>query len=156
MGKFLSFIGIFGLLLTAAIAAQAVTIDLVPVRNSGNAPDPATGNQYGSVSYDYQIGKFEVTTGQYCEFLNAVAKTDTYGLYNPNMNYDAAPSLAGCNIKPTGISGNYFYSVAMNWADRPVNYVSWGDAARFVNWLSNAGPIQESKIFRRPRTAPII
>ena len=28
------------------------------------------------------MGKYDVTVGQYCEFLNAVAKTDTYGLYN--------------------------------------------------------------------------
>jgi len=28
----------------------------------------------------------------------------------------------------------------MDWADRPVNYVSWGDAARFTNWLHNGQP----------------
>jgi hypothetical protein len=27
--------------------------------------------------------------------------------------------------------------VAADYANRPVNYFSWGDAARFVNWLSN-------------------
>jgi sulfatase modifying factor 1 len=140
MDKVFSFIGVLVLLLTAAVGAEAVTIDLVPVGNPGNAPDPATGNQYGSVGYDYQIGKFEVTTAQYCEFLNAVARTDDYGLYNPNMNFDANPSMGGCNIKRTGISGNYHYSVASDWASRPVNYVSWGDAARFVNWLSNGRP----------------
>ena len=37
---------------------------------------------YGSVGYAYQMGKYDVTVGQYCQFLNAVAKTDTYGLYN--------------------------------------------------------------------------
>ena len=26
------------------------------------------------------------------------------------------------------------------WANRPVNYVSWGDAARFANWLHNGQP----------------
>ncbi len=140
MGKVLSFVGISILFLATSVAAQAVTIDLVPVGNPGNATDPATGNQYGSVGYDYQIGKFEVMTGQYCEFLNAVARTDNYGLYNPYMNFDANPSMAGCNIKRTGISGNYHYSVASDWASRPVNYVSWGDAARFVNWLSNGRP----------------
>ena len=36
----------------------------------------------GSVGYNYNIGKYEVTAGQYTEFLNAVARTDTYGLYN--------------------------------------------------------------------------
>ena len=28
------------------------------------------------------MGKNDVTVGQYCQFLNAVAATDTYGLYN--------------------------------------------------------------------------
>ncbi len=116
MGKVLSILAILSLLLTAAVAAQAVTIELVPVGNLGNAPDPATGSLYGSVGYDYQIGKFEVTTGQYCEFLNAVARTDSYGLYNPYMDFDANPSMAGCDIKRTGISGNYHYSVASVWA----------------------------------------
>ncbi len=69
MGKVLSFIGIFSLLLTAAVAAQAVNIDLVPVGNPGNAADPPRELSYGSVGYDYQIGKFEITAGQYCDFL---------------------------------------------------------------------------------------
>ena len=57
-----------------ATTAQAVTIDTVPVGNPGNAgdPDPATGG-YGAVDYAYNIGTYEVTAGQYTEFLNAVA-----------------------------------------------------------------------------------
>ena len=31
----------------------------------------------------------------------------------------------------------YQYRVAYDRAARPVNYVSWGDAARFANWLHN-------------------
>ena len=34
------------------------------------------------------IGKYDVTVGQYTAFLNAVAATDTYGLYNPSMATD--------------------------------------------------------------------
>jgi len=86
----------------------------------------------GAVAYNYNMGKFEVTAGQYTAFLNAVAKTDTYGLYNTQMD-----TAFGCNIKQTGSSGAYNYSVASAWANRPVNYVSWGDAARFANWLTN-------------------
>ena len=51
----------------------AVTIDWVPVGNAGNANDPATGNLYGGVAYNYSIDKYDVTVGQYTEFLNAVA-----------------------------------------------------------------------------------
>jgi sulfatase modifying factor 1 len=120
------------LLLLAAGAVQAVVIDTVPVGNPGNGPD---GTGYGSVAYSYNMGKFEVTAGQYAAFLNAVAKTDLYGLYNTNM--DTAVYSYGCNIKRTGSSGAYDYSVAGDWANRPVNLVSWGDAARFANWLTN-------------------
>jgi formylglycine-generating enzyme required for sulfatase activity len=28
----------------------------------------------------------------------------------------------------------------LDWTDRPVNFVSWGDAARFANWLHNGQP----------------
>jgi formylglycine-generating enzyme required for sulfatase activity len=112
-----------------------VVIDTVTVGNPGNAND-THGDGYGGVAYTYNIGKYEVTAGQYTEFLNAVAATDTYGLYNSFM----WPNTYGCKIERAGSSGSYTYSVAADWADRPVNYVSWGDAARFANWLHNGEP----------------
>ena len=125
--------------LYSASTAAAVTIDMVTVGNPGNAPDTrydATG--FGSVGYVYQIGKYEVTAGQYTEFLNAVAKADPNGLYNTAMG-DPGGSF-GANIQRTGSSPNYSYSVAADWANRPVNYVSFWDAARFANWLHNGQP----------------
>jgi formylglycine-generating enzyme required for sulfatase activity len=92
------------------------------------------------VDYEFFIGRYEVTAGEYTAFLNAVAATDTYALYHTRMDYDADPPRAGCNIVRHGSSGSYTYSVAPDWADRPVNYVSWGDAARFANWLHNGQP----------------
>jgi len=117
---------------------------LMAVGNLGNAND-THGDGYGGVDYAYNIGKFEVATGQYTEFLNAVAADDTYGLYNERM---ADPTFiegddfpfGGCNIQRSGSSGSYTYSIAADWADRPANYVSWGDAARFANWLTNGMP----------------
>ena len=47
------------------------------------------------MDYAYNIGTYEVTTGQYVAFLNAVAATDTYGLYNINM----WSNDEGCKIK---------------------------------------------------------
>ena len=131
-------------LLSLSIFAQAnITIDTVTVGDAGNAgqlsgqgaggfgPDRICG----SVGYNYNIGKYEVTAGQYTAFLNAKAKTDIYGLYNTNM--DTAYDSYGCNIKRTGPDGNYNYTVASDWANRPVNNVSYWDSCRFTNWLGN-------------------
>jgi formylglycine-generating enzyme required for sulfatase activity len=124
--------------------ALAVNIETVPVGNPGNAGE-WSGESYGgygpdricgAVGYTYNIGKYEVTAGQYTEFLNAVADTDTYGLYNTSM----WSSSYGCKIQRSGSSGSYTYSVESDRANRPVNYVSWGDSARFANWLHNGQP----------------
>ena len=117
-------------------------IDTVTIGNLGNADD-THGDGYGGVDYAYNIGKYEVTAGQYTKFLNAVAVEDTYGLYNTSMS-----SSFGCKIRRTGSSGSYVYLVDADgddvedadWLDRPVNYVSWGDAARFANWMHNGQP----------------
>jgi formylglycine-generating enzyme len=129
-----------------AVVAQAITIDLVPVGDPGNAGE-WSGESYGgygpnricgAVDYTYSIGKYEVTALQYTEFLNAVAKTDTYGLYNAGMW-----SPNGCKIQQSGESGSYRYSVASDYANRPVTYVTYWDSCRFVNWLQNGQPTGE-------------
>jgi formylglycine-generating enzyme required for sulfatase activity len=133
------------------------SLQFVTVGDPGNAADPATGNLYGSVPYIYQMGEYDVTVGQYCQFLNAVAKTDTYSLYNIHMaNY-----FSTIGIARSGSSGNYNYSVTYSsaawqtYSDScpglypsplaaasacPITFVSWGDAARFCNWLQNSQP----------------
>lgn len=114
----------------------APVIQMVKVRNAGNEPDQDFGDgQFGAVEYDFRIGKYEVTLEQYAAFLNAVAATDMYGLYNPDMATDL--NVAG--ILQEGESGSYTYSVIGN-GNRPVTYVSWFDAARFCNWLHNGRP----------------
>jgi len=113
--------------------AGAVSIDMVTVGNAGNANDTG-GSFLGAVAYDYQIGKYDVTIGQYTAFLNAVAADDTYSLYHPGM---VAPNIAG--ISQTGSSGSYSYSVIGS-ANRPITNVSWFDAARFANWMANGQP----------------
>ncbi len=61
------------------------SLEMVPVGNPGNAGDTRYGG-YAAVDYEYRIGKYEVTAGQYCEFLNAVAAAeDTYSLHAPQM-----------------------------------------------------------------------
>jgi formylglycine-generating enzyme len=119
------------LLLTSLVLpnAHAVTIDWVTVGDPGNAADTTT---YGAVADAFQIMKFEFTNEQYKDFLNSVAVTDTYSLYNTNMN-----SNARGGITQSGSSGSFTYAVKSNMGDKPVNYVSWFDAARVANWLQN-------------------
>ena len=120
------------------------SLETVHVGNAGNAGELSGSGVggygpdrvCGAVAYEYNIGKYEVTAGQYVEFLNAVAATDTYGLYTALMG----SGRYGSKIERSGSSGSYTYSVAIDWANRPVNYVNWGDTARFVNWLHNGQP----------------
>jgi len=109
------------------VKAQSIAIDLVSVGYAGNVAD---SNGLGSVSYEYQIGKYEVTNGQYAAFLNAVAKTDSFALYNPNMG-----SNAQGGITRSGTSGSYSYTVKTGYENKPVVYTSYWDAARFANWV---------------------
>jgi formylglycine-generating enzyme required for sulfatase activity len=118
---------------------------MVTVGNPGNANDiprlDGSDAVFGAVDYTYQIGKYDVTIGQYTSFLNAVATTDTYSLYDANMGSD----LTSAGISREGLSGSYTYSVigpsgiayGQSGANRPITFVSWFDAARFANWMTN-------------------
>jgi formylglycine-generating enzyme len=118
------------LLTTPAFAV--VNIDYVTVGNAGNANDAATGSLYGAVAYEYNIAKNETTISQYAEFLNAVAKTDPYGLYSESMT---TSYING--ISQSSSFGSFSYSVNPGSGNKPITYVSWFDAARFCNWLHN-------------------
>jgi len=123
--------------LTNPVFAE-VTFDWATVGNPGNAEDPLNSGSIpgiGSVADLYRIAKHEVTNDQYAEFLNAVAATDTNGLYNASMGSDVRGG-----ITQSGSSGSFTYSVKANMGNKPVNYVSFFDAMRFVNWLHNGQP----------------
>ena len=115
----------------ASATARAESIVTVPVGNVGNAND---GTGYGSVSYQYSIGKYDVTNAQYAEFLTAKAtSSDPYGLWNGYMSSDAE---GGINRSGTG-SGPYTYTIKSGMANMPVVDVTWFDTLRFANWLNN-------------------
>jgi sulfatase modifying factor 1 len=131
-------VGVAALLGSLAVSAHAVTIDWVTVVNPGNAADTAPAG-YGAVADSFRIMKFEFTNQQYTDFLNSVAATDTYSLYNASMGSDARGG-----ITRSGASGSYTYATKTNMGDKPVNYVSWFDAARVSNWLMNGGTSSSS------------
>jgi len=143
-------------LLMSVVSVQANVFDMpsgftsletVTVGNPGNAGELSGAGAggfgpdriCGAVSYTYNIGKYEVTAGQYCGFLNAVAKTDTYGLYNGNMS--GTDYGSGITRSGGGTVGDpYTYSVASSHVNRPVTWVSYWDSCRFANWLHNGQP----------------
>ncbi|WP_043583906.1 SUMF1/EgtB/PvdO family nonheme iron enzyme [Geminisphaera colitermitum] len=114
-------------LLSTHLEAASINIPTVTVGDIGNAAD-STG--YGAVSYEYQIGKYEVTNGQYAAFLNAVDSTgaNTYNLYNSNMS---SSNFGGITWNGSA------YEVKAGFDLKPVNFVSFYDAARFTNWLTS-------------------
>ena len=105
----------------------------VDVGDAGNASHPTLG--YGGVSYAFKMGRYAVTNEQYCAFLNAVAATDTNGLYDTRMGSEATGG-----ISRSGSSGSYTYAVKSQMGQKPVNFVRWHDAARYCNWLHNGKP----------------
>ena len=89
----------------------------------------------GGVDYVYSIGTYEVTVAQYAEFLNAVAASDPYGLYSESMG--SGGSYSQPCITQSGEDGSYTYTVVSGTESQPIRFVSFYDAARFCNWLSN-------------------
>ncbi|MDD5064096.1 MAG: SUMF1/EgtB/PvdO family nonheme iron enzyme [Phycisphaerae bacterium] len=103
---------------------RGIDIDFVTIGNPGNpgdtrVPTPEYGatlaNPYGcgAVSYNYRIGKYEVT----------------------NAQWNAFTAAAGA---PTGnLSNAYDQSAYFTGAQQPTNRVSWYEAAQFCNWLTS-------------------
>jgi formylglycine-generating enzyme len=120
---------LFGL--GASVAMAEVVIEFANVGNAGNAGDPNAFGR-GAVAYDFRIGRFEVTNAQYAAFLNVVAASDPNGLFNLSMGTDTRGG-----ITRSGTDGSFTYAVKPNMGNKPVNYVSYFDAARMSNWLTN-------------------
>lgn len=125
--------GVIGVMLLL-LACRAGAMEFVAVGDPGNKADPLYG--YGSVPYVFEIGKYEVTNGEYVEFLNAVAsEEDPYGLYNPSMSV----GLFG-GISRIGDGYPCRYEAKPGWERRPVVYLSWYDVARLANWFHYGCP----------------
>jgi formylglycine-generating enzyme required for sulfatase activity len=133
--------------LLAAPVRAGITYEMVMVGDPGNGTDtsgrPNTAGR-GRVDYNYQIGKYDVTIGQYTTFLNAADPNgaNPNGIYNSSMGTD--PIIAGIsydalasNGSKYSVVGPYGNAYGQTGANRPITYVSWFDAARFANWMAN-------------------
>ena len=92
---------------------RGIDINFVTIGNPGNTADTGGTPGCGTVSYNYRIGKYEVTNAQWNTF-TAVAGAPTG---NPSYAYDESAYFTG--------------------AQQPTNYVSWYEAAQFCNYLTS-------------------
>ena len=126
------------LMIVAKTHAHAVTIDWVTVGDAGNAAD-TTGdpNPAGAVADEFRIMKFEWMNTQYVDFLNAVDPDglNPQGIYSASMGSNARGGISF----DTNASAGSKYATKTDMGDKPVNYISWFEAARVANWLHNGG-----------------
>jgi hypothetical protein len=104
----------------SAETIRGIDIDFVTIGYAGNAGDTRGAGQgnyanpygCGAVSYDYRIGKYEVT----------------------NAQWNAFTAIAGV---PTGNDDGYRTSSRFTGDQQPTNSVSWYEAAQFCNYLTS-------------------
>jgi len=123
--------------MVASLAADPARgqFDFVRIAFENNPSDTRVMNDgstaVGAVPYEYEIGRFEISNVQYLEFLNAVAQWgDPNGLWDPGM------PIKTTGVVPTG----YYIEPGSGAQNKPVAFVSFYDAIRFVNWLQNGKP----------------
>lgn len=113
-------------------------LEMVTVSDAFN---PADANGFGSVGYDYRIGKYEVTVAQYTLFLNTVATNPLdrqyiRDLWQIEMD-DPAEKVGALIYRLDNPDGSFTYTAAAGKENRPVAWVNWFAAARFANWVHN-------------------
>jgi formylglycine-generating enzyme required for sulfatase activity len=120
--------------LLATSTHAGTVIDWVTVGDPGNTSDTAPAG-YGAVADSFRIMKYEFTNQQYTNFLNSVDRngTNPNSVYNTNMGSTARGGISFTDGNAAGSK----YAIRTNMGDKPVNYVSWFDAARVANWLMN-------------------
>ena len=91
--------------------ANQFSIDFVNIGHVGNVAD-ASG--YGAVNYDYRIGTYETTIGQFTKAVAADSRI-SHGYRSENYWNDG--------IRTVGINA-------------PATDVSWSESAMFCNWLT--------------------
>jgi formylglycine-generating enzyme required for sulfatase activity len=132
------------LALSSAIAHAQVDpnsgVDFVTVGAAGNAPYVRPGgsavDQLGGVEYEYRIGRTEVTTAQWAEFLNAVYDRPAGEV----VRFRSRPQTWGASFAAPLNATNpdaQRWSVSAGREMIPVGGISWRAAAMYCNWLHN-------------------
>ncbi len=135
---------------SAAVLAQPDPsgIDFVTIGAVNNAAWPGNGTPNdraigrGSVGYEYKIGRYEITTPQWVEFMNAAfdrPRSEWISHLNP-------PQFWGAASATPNTPGGLRWSVPAGNEMRAVGDISWRSAAIYCNWLHN-GKSTDSSAF---------
>jgi formylglycine-generating enzyme len=127
--------------MVSADTIRGIDIDFVTIGNPGNTGDMRTEtdeygvplvNPYscGAVGYNYRIGKYEVTNGQWDAFVSAAGAPTG----NPSYAYDENAYWTGANV--------------------PTNNISWYEAAQFCNFLTSGDKSQGAYLFSGSNSNP--
>lgn len=124
---------IVAVLFAMSMQTWASSPQLISITDINNPHDLNMGDKYGygRVEQPYRIAEREVSNSQYVAFLNAVAASDPFELYNEQMG-----SHPRGGIERHGKPGEYTYTVKPALAEQPVVFVSLLSATRYCNWLS--------------------
>lgn len=117
-------------------------IDFVRIGAVGNAPwagDGTAGDRAigrGQVNYEYNIGKYEVTSAQWADFFSAAfdrAPGDTIPHLTPPTFWGGVPTTPTHTENPSAMRWTTTAQSAM----LPTGNISWRMAAIYTNWLCN-------------------
>lgn len=139
------------LLLLPLCLTPPVEFTLVRVADPGNEalpidnfnpqfPEPQAADEFvGAVAYEYEIGRFEVTVTQYVRFLNAVDPegTNARQLWDPLLDPSTNPKYGSIRRVADAPPGEHFQIAFPVWANKPIGFVDFFRAARFINSLHN-------------------
>ncbi len=122
---------------------------MVTVEDPGNAAYKlSNGTTLGSVAYPYQLGMYEQTVQDWCDFLTAVAShphhpdnkiyPDPHYLWNQRMT----PSIT----RTSSSDGGFFYTVVEGKGLLPITHVNFYSILRCCNWHEHNAPILEDGV----------
>jgi formylglycine-generating enzyme required for sulfatase activity len=111
----------------------------------GNPANASSIRGFGKVDYSFYIQQYEVTNSQYVEFLNSVDHLGNLGLYNALMSTDNING--GINRSFNTDLNKYIYSTKPNMNLKPVTFITYLSAIRYVNWISSENNITETGVY---------
>jgi formylglycine-generating enzyme required for sulfatase activity len=110
---------------TFGSGANQFSIEFVHIGSPGNAAD-TTGrpNPAGAVSYEYYMGKYEISRDMILKYNTAYGTTNSLAISMHDMTHEGGNS-----------------------PNQPAAGISWNEAARFVNWLNTSSGYKEAYKF---------